>query len=132
MSQENVEVVREANRAWQSGDFDAVVRALDPDIQWHTAADEPDAGTHRGVSNVLSVIGGWMRAFEDFSVDVLELIDAGDYVVMPLIARGRPRGSEASVEVPETQVFTVRDGKIIDVHEYRTKAEALKAVGLEE
>jgi ketosteroid isomerase-like protein len=34
------------------------------------------------------------------------------------------------VEVPETQVYTVRNGKIVEVREYRTKAEALKVVGL--
>ena len=46
------------------------------------------------------------------------------------IARGRPHGSERTVEVPETQVYTVHDGKIVEVREYRTKSEALQAVGL--
>jgi ketosteroid isomerase-like protein len=60
----------------------------------------------------------------------LEFIDAGDRVVMPMTARGRPHGSAQTVEVAETQVYTVRNGKIVEVREYRTKAGALKVVGL--
>ena len=78
------------------------------------------------------MIGGWTPAFEDFSIEVLELIDADDRVVMPMLARGRPHGSEQTVEVPETQVYTVHGDKIVDVREYRTKAEAMEAVGLSE
>jgi ketosteroid isomerase-like protein len=62
MSQENVEIAREANEAWRRGDLDAVLRALDPGIEWHTAADEPDAGTHRGVEAVISLIADWVRS----------------------------------------------------------------------
>ena len=130
MSQENVEIVREANEAWKRGDLDAVVRALDPRIEWHTAADEPDAGPHRGVEAIISLIADWAQSFEDFSVEPLEFTDAGDRVVMPMTARGRPHGSEQTVEAAETQVYTVRNGKIVEVREYRTKAEALKVVGL--
>ena len=130
MSQENVEIVLEANEAWRRGDLDAVLRALDPGIEWHTAADEPDAGTHRGVEAVISLIADWARSFEDFSVEPLEFIDAGDRVVMPITARGRPHGSAQTVEVPETQGYTVRNGTIVEVREYPTKAEALKILGL--
>jgi hypothetical protein len=46
---------------------------------------------------------------------------------MPMTARRRPHGSAQTVEVPETQVYTVRHGKIVEVREYPTKAEALKS-----
>ena len=62
MSQENVEIVREANEAWKRGDLDAVVRALDPRIEWHTAADEPDAGPHRGVEAIIFLIADWAQS----------------------------------------------------------------------
>jgi ketosteroid isomerase-like protein len=32
----------------------------------------------------------------------------------------------------EAHVLTLRDGKVTEVHEYRTRAEALEAVGLGE
>jgi hypothetical protein len=60
------------------------------------------------------------------------MLHPDDRVVMPMIARGRPHGGERTVEVPETQVYTVRDYKIVDVRECRTKSEAIEAVGLAE
>ena len=50
---------------------------------------------------------------------------------MVLRLRGRARGSAHEVDMFETHVLTMRDGKVTEIHEYQTKAEALKAVGLE-
>ena len=33
--------------------------------------------------------------------------------------------------MPEMHVLTMRDGKVTEIHEYGTKAEALKVVGLD-
>jgi ketosteroid isomerase-like protein len=63
-------------------------------------------------------------------VDVEELIDAGHTVVVVLRLHGRSRGSAHEVDMSETHVLTMRDGKVTEVHECATKAEALKVVGL--
>ena len=131
MSAENVEIVRATQEAWSRGDAEEAVAYLDDAIEWEMAEDEPDARTLRGIPDVLAMIGGWIRSFDDFSVEVLERIDAGDDVVVPVTVTGRPRGSAGVVTIPETQVFTVRDGRIVRVREYRTKAEALAALGLD-
>ena len=131
MSQENVERVREAyefvNRQ-HAPDFDL----LHPDIQWHTRADLPDTATYRGHEAVAGLMAEWFSgAFEDVRVDVEELIDAGDRVVAVLWLHGRLPGSSQEVAMAETHVLTMRDGKATAIHEYQTKTEALKAVGLE-
>jgi ketosteroid isomerase-like protein len=64
--------------------------------------------------------------------EVLEYIDAGDYVVMPMRMRGLPPGGDAEVVLDEVYVSKFRDGKVVELREYRTKAEALEAVGLSE
>jgi ketosteroid isomerase-like protein len=69
VSQENLEVVRETFDAWNRGDFAAALTAFDPLAEWHTAADEPDAGTYRGIEGVVSVVGGWARSLGDFSAN---------------------------------------------------------------
>ncbi len=130
MSQENVERVRKAyefvNREHEP-DFDL----LHPDIQWHTRPDLPDTATYRGHEAVAGLMAEWFAgAFEDLHVDVEELIDAGDRVVAVLRMHGRLRGSSQEVEMAETHVLTMRDGKATEIHEYQTTAEALKAVGL--
>ena len=57
---------------------------------------------------------------------------AGEAVVMPYQFRARERSSGSEITAPETWVFWLRDGMIIEVREYRHKAEALEAVGLSE
>jgi hypothetical protein len=46
--------------------------------------------------------------------------------------RGRPRESEAEVVLDEVYVSKIHDGRLVEVGEYRTREQALKAVGLEE
>ena len=132
MSQENVDRVRESYAfvdREREPDFDL----LHPDIRWHTRADLPDTATHRGHDGVATLMAEWFGgAFDDVHVDVEELIDAGDRVVVVLRLRGRVTGSAHEVDMFETHVLTMRDGKVTEIHEYQTKAEALKAVGLEE
>jgi len=73
----------------------------------------------------------WFGAFDDLRVDVEELIDAGDRVVVVLRLHGRARGSAHEVDMSETHVLTMRDGKVTEIHEYPTKAEALSVVALD-
>jgi ketosteroid isomerase-like protein len=65
-------------------------------------------------------------------VEAKEFIDAGDCVLVPVRLTGRGRASGVSFEDHEVHVFRLRDRKIIEVREYREKAEALEAVGLAE
>jgi ketosteroid isomerase-like protein len=74
----------------------------------------------------------WRRSFENFSGTPQEFIDAGDDVIVPLIFAGTPRGGGAQVTFDETQVYTVQGESIVKVREFRTKAQALEAVGLSE
>ena len=131
MSRENVELVRrtyeEFGRTRQ-----APLSALDPEVEWHTAADLPDSGVHRGHAGVAALIQEWVNSFEDFRADVEELIDGGEYVVAPLVLRGRVRGSDEEVALPETHVWKLREGKVVEVREYRTLEQALEAPGLSE
>jgi ketosteroid isomerase-like protein len=94
------------------------------------AEDEPDARVLRGQRAVMEMLDGWVASFAEFSADPQEFIDAGEHVLVPIRFVARPHGADASVTIEETQVFTVQDGVIPRVREYRTKAEALEALGL--
>jgi ketosteroid isomerase-like protein len=78
-----------------------------------------------------AIVSEWTAAFEDLRIDVEEQIDVGDRVVSIVWLRGRMRDSEQTIEMQEVHVSRLKDGRIIEIREYRTKAEALKAVGLE-
>lgn len=130
MSAADVERVREGYE-FVDREHEPAFELLHPDILWHTRADLPDTATHRGHDGAATLMAEWFGAFEDLRVDVEELIDAGDRVVVVLRLHGRARGSAREVDMSETHVLTMRDGKVAEVHEYATKAEALEVVGLD-
>ena len=74
----------------------------------------------------------WFGAFTDLRVDIEELIDAGDRVVAVLRLHGRVRDSGEEVEMAETHVITIHNGKATSlprVQERRRKPS--QAVGLQ-
>jgi len=82
------------------------------------------------LDRVREFISEWMGVFDDSRIDVQELIDADDRVTAVLRIRGRIRGSDEEVDMPETWAIKLVDGKTVEIWEYNTKAEALKSVGL--
>jgi len=131
MSQENVEIVQAAFQAWNAtGEPDFSI--YHPALVYHPRADEPDPSTHIGREAFERLALGFLEAFSTAKFDVEELIDAGDLVIASTVMHGR--GSASGVDVTDAYVFVYRllDGLIVECWEYRTRQEALKAVGLEE
>jgi ketosteroid isomerase-like protein len=131
ISEQNVEIARAAFEAWMRGDLDAMLADADPEMEWYVLPDAPDPGPHRGRNVILERMALWRDMFA-LRGEVLGYIDAGEYVIMPIRMRGRPPGSDAEVVLDEVYVSKFRDGKVVELREYRTKAEALEAVGLSE
>jgi ketosteroid isomerase-like protein len=130
VSQENVERVRSGFEALNAGQPD--YSAFHPALIYHPRADEPDPGAHVGRDAFEQLLDGFLESFRDLRFDVLELIDAGDRVVASTVMHGRGAASGASVEDAYVFVYRLRDGLVVEGWEYRTRQEALAAVGLEE
>jgi uncharacterized protein len=131
LSAENVEMVRRSMQAFARGDLDAFLAALDPDTEWHTAADEPGPETYRGhdgVRRFAAEIGDvWEGRFDDV-MKFEDFVDLDDWVVVPWTARLRGRGSGVEVDVNETYAVRVEEGRIVRIDEYRTRQEAIDTV----
>ena len=66
------------------------------------------------------------------AVTAQEFIDAGDKVVVPVRFGGRAVHTGIAVAFDVVHICTARDGRWTRLDMYASKAEALKAVGLEE
>jgi ketosteroid isomerase-like protein len=73
-----------------------------------------------------------LSAWDEYQSEVEEWIDAGDNVVAILHAWARGKQSGVPVEQYSAHVWTLREGKLWRLRVYRTKADALKALGLSE
>jgi ketosteroid isomerase-like protein len=128
-----VEIVRRTMEALIRGDDDFSER-FDADIEWTTAADEPDPQTYCGIEGIRSLMRVLFEELweSDFEVLSIEFIDADPHVIVPVRARVKARQSGVELEAEETYLYELRGHKVVRVREYRTKREALEAVGLSE
>jgi ketosteroid isomerase-like protein len=132
MSQENVEIVRLMNGAFNRGDLEAAFGFYEPAAVWHSRPDEPDTGDYHGLDAIRQMAAMWVDMFDQFEFDLEDYLDAGDCVVTSGWLCGRGRESGAEVRERYAWVVRMRDCKLAEIWEYRDRAEALQAVGLSE
>ena len=131
MSQENVEIIKRGYEAWKRGDMASVFDGYAPEVEYWDRADDPGATVHRGRDAVAAAYAELAESYAEFQIEPREFIDAGDFVVVPVRVAVRGRASGAAAEGDQVFVYRVGAGKVTEVREYRDKAEALEAVGLE-
>ena len=135
MSQENLDALRRG--------FEHVTRTgkllreyFRPDLVWDTttlaSAGGLNLGTWIGVDDANRWLAEWTEGFENWSIDIEEVVDAGDQVVTLARQHAKARHGGPEVEMRLAQVWTFRDGLIARMEMYSDRAEALEAVGLAE
>jgi ketosteroid isomerase-like protein len=132
MSQENLEIVRRNYEAFKQGGFDRWMEHWTDDLDYRpdkSGVDDP--GPIHGKNAMRTHIQDWIDTFDEFWIEPVELIDAGEDTVVA-IERFGGRAKRSGVETDQISgvVFTIRDGKIARCREYATRAEALEAAGL--
>jgi ketosteroid isomerase-like protein len=135
MSQENVELVRDAVVAYNRGDLDAFLDEYwADDIDYRAAEGAPDDhGPIHGKAEMRAYMQDWFDTFDDLKVEPLEVIDAGpDQAVAVVRFGGRAKLSGVESDLTFAVVYTLRDGKVVRGREYWTRDEALEAAGLRE
>ncbi len=112
MSQENVDLVTRAYRAFGAGDMDTVV-ALLSQTEWHEMDGMPYGGVHRGPEEILGkVLGPITSDVAGFTAKPDEILPVGDDRVLSL-GRYGGKGAGGEVDVPYAHLWTVRDGRLV-------------------
>ena len=134
MSEENAEVTRRAWDAWKRGDLDGVLALSTEDLIFGTThiRDWPER-EYKGHNGLRRFMTEWLEVWDGFEVGVDELIPAPDGRVVSLFwQRGKGRQSGLSMDVEWAMVTATRGDRLVRIEVYDDRAEALKAVGLEE
>jgi ketosteroid isomerase-like protein len=131
MSSENVEIVRRAYEAWNEGDPDAAIALLDSRVEWTLPAHFPDAETWRGRERVVDGLRTMSTSWDSLSLEVQELIDAGDRVVALVHIHGRAAvtGLDLAGMGVDAHLWTLRAGRVVAVRMYGGTGEALAEIG---
>jgi ketosteroid isomerase-like protein len=91
----------------------------------------PEKSQYRGVEGAVEFLENWTGSFDDWSLELRDVIDAGGDVVLICHQRGRAKSTGAEVEMDFAQVWTVRHGKLAYQRMYADVGEALASVGAE-
>jgi ketosteroid isomerase-like protein len=133
MSRENVDRILTGYEAVNRGDLDVVVAGLSPDFELRPPPVLPDPGVYRGPEGFKRFLQTWIESFDDFRIEIEEVIDAGDNVVVMAAVRGRGKDSGAEVRSPSfPHVWTLQGDEITSMHALQNRAAAVAALGLEE
>jgi ketosteroid isomerase-like protein len=132
MSEENVEIVREAFERFASTGKFAEEFTTD-DFVWDMSNYHgwPEQQTYEGADGVDAFMSEWVSAWEDWEIHQEKLHEAGDKVVALMRQSGRSKAGGAPIEMSFAMVFTLRDGKESRMDMYSDRAEALAAAGLQ-
>jgi ketosteroid isomerase-like protein len=135
MSQENVETFKRAADAYNRRDVEALLKELDPEVEWRSAILMPlgrEARVHRGHEGVREGLRDVYKALAEFHAEYSEIRDLSDRIVGIGRVRMRDRQSGVETESPLISVIDVKNGKGTRVWNYLDPREALEATGLSE
>ena len=97
--------------------MDALLALLDPGIEFHIAPGLGYAGTYHGHDGFRQGLGGWLEAWEDFTIDSAELEPVGErHVVCDVQQSGRGQGSGVEVEMRLGYMYELRAGRVVRLH----------------
>ena len=129
MAEENVELVRRG--VANVHDFWAM---LDDYVVWDLRGYPiPDLDpVYLGREAVIDASRHYWGTWEDYTLDAEEIVAAGATVVVAVHERMRGKGSGVQLDRHWAQAWTFHRGRLIRWEVFRTKAEALAAVGIRE
>lgn len=130
-----MEIVREVmelmNRAASCGTADAEALldrfAADVRIDMSRRVFNPDV--YEGHDGLRRLGAEVQEVWEEFRIEPEQFVDAGDRVIVIEVRRGRGSGSGVEVEQRSGVIWTLREGKVVDMETDLDPKEALEAAG---
>lgn len=132
MTSPNLECIQRIYRDFAAGNIEAVLASMSPDIVWREANNFPYADRSPYVGPQAVLEGVFVRCateWDGFSVEVDELLDAGDTIV----ALGRYRGGyKATGRAQETQiahVWRIKNGRVVAFQQHADTLHVARVIG---
>ncbi len=127
MPQSLVEALGARYRAVSKNNLRAVFEDVHSDFVLKTVERVPDAGTYRGADAATRFFEDLVEPFEQVSYEPQKFFARGDRVVVFLLVRLQPRGSDAMVENQIGALWTFREGKPARCEMFAAREKALSA-----
>lgn len=123
------EALKEAYAALNRDDIPAFVKAFDPQIEWIEPIEYPGGGTYRGRAVVEAHLSKSRANWAEGSCEPERFIVAGDKIIVFDHVRVRLKHEAEWREGDIADVFTFRDGKVVQVRVFDERRQALEWAG---
>ncbi|MGA3091594.1 MAG: nuclear transport factor 2 family protein [Terriglobales bacterium] len=124
-----ITVLREAYAAFNRGDIDFAVMALDEHIEWSEPAEFPGGGTYHGREGARRYLAQSRASLAEGTSEPVQFIPARNRIVVFVHAHVRPQGSRDWHDIDLADVYTIRDGKRVEMRAFADRQEALHWAG---
>lgn len=118
--------LREAYAAFNRGDIDAAVAPMQENIEWVEPAEFPGGGVRQGRQAVKQYLTESRAGWAEGSSEPEGFVISNDKIVVFVHARFRMNDTDSWQEVKLADVYTVRDNKILAMHAFADRKEALR------
>ena len=125
------EAISEAYAALNRNDIEGFVKDFDPQIERIEFEGLPTAGTYGGLEAVKEHVANGRSTWAEGSCEPEQFIVAGDKVVVLTHVRVRLKGHTDWLEGRTGDVFTFRNGKVIQFRTFADAQQALEWAGAE-
>ena len=128
MSQENVEVIRRGYEHYEATgepiweDFAETIEIRDH--------QSPDQGYYVGHEGFQRWIDDWSAAWTEWSIEVEDIVEAGDSVLVLIHHTARGSSSGLDLDSHDGILYGFRDRKVVTLDYYTGREHALEAAGL--
>ena len=128
--EDNVAVVRSVYEAFGRRDMPAVFERFHPDCVIYQSSRLPWGGRYEGHEGFGEFLARLTAAIESRVRDVRYIDDEEDHVAAIGHTHGRALATGREFDVPQTHIWTVRDGKVSEVESYIDTRMMRDALGL--
>ena len=131
MSEDYVELVRAFYEVWNGPNGpEEAIGFLSEDFEFVNPDNSVESGTRRGHAGWSQAMHSLDAAFHRYEHELGEITDLGDRVLCFTTFVARTAADSVAFRQDETQLWTLRDGKLIRLQWFHDRAEALEAAGL--
>jgi ketosteroid isomerase-like protein len=130
MTSTDVRALQDIYAQWAQGNFWSF-DSFDEAVHARWASEVLDMGSSTGVEGLQQLLQEWLAAWQVCRIEAEEFHETGDKIVAFVRVHGRGSGSEIDVDMENAHVWTMRDGRAVDIRAYSDRSRAMREVGLE-
>ena len=112
MTSAQLDLAARTIEAYNRGDLAGMLALVTDDVVFVVPDGMANAGTYHGPEGVTRMIEAWNEAWGEFRVEIQDLIEDGDWVIMPVMQHGRGRGSGVEIQMQAAYLMRFRDGHL--------------------